>query len=145
MFFLHSSWTRQVWDGGVGVLMYDGFDMQSFDRDMEWLLCIFGFYPDLIRRNLFDGNGTCQDSRHFGYLTKCISLLCFPRGYRDMPNLTALSFYTSTSKRVFYCSEGTIEWHTCMGSSLYRPYIVGICVNSSNKFCRFQLGISLNQ
>lgn len=29
--------------------------------------------------------------------------------FDSMPNLTALSFYTSNSKRIFYCSEGTIE------------------------------------
>ena len=30
--------------------MYDGFDMQSFNRDMEWLPYFFGFYakPDSI-------------------------------------------------------------------------------------------------
>jgi len=50
MFFLHTSWTRQVWDSGVGVIMYDGFDMQSLNRDIERLPYFFWFYakPDSI-------------------------------------------------------------------------------------------------
>lgn len=71
--------------------------------------------------------------------------------FDSMPNLTALSFYTSNSKRIFYCSAQLKVpcQHTCMGISLqkalYSGHIHTICAILPTHFCRFRMGISLNQ
>ena len=56
---------------GPGVMMYDRvlFTCKVLTETETWILngchILFGVYPDLIPSNLFDGDGTSQESRHF--------------------------------------------------------------------------------